>query len=187
MRKTMVAFAGAAALALGSAAGAAVTVTGSTGLNNPDPAAVGSIQTVGTTTTINFGQNPASSPSFTSSFSFSNDIVGLYTIVVGSSDPGITFTSGTLTGAGGSFNLAPASVGSFSLLTLGATTLASGMYTLTFAGTNPVPGGSYDGTLMINQVSGVPEPGTWGMMLLGFGAMGLVVRRRRHPALAQIA
>jgi len=33
----------------------------------------------------------------------------------------------------------------------------------------------------------VPEPATWGMMLLGFAGMGLAIRRRRRPALAQIA
>jgi len=33
----------------------------------------------------------------------------------------------------------------------------------------------------------VPEPATWGMMLLGFAGMGLTLRRRGRPALAQIA
>lgn len=35
----------------------------------------------------------------------------------------------------------------------------------------------------------VPEPGTWGMMLLGFAGMGMAIRRsrRRSGALAQIA
>lgn len=33
----------------------------------------------------------------------------------------------------------------------------------------------------------VPEPATWAMMLLGFGAVGYSMRRRRKPALAQIA
>ena len=37
----------------------------------------------------------------------------------------------------------------------------------------------------ISVVSGaVPEPGTWAMMLLGFGAMGLAIRRDRKPKLA---
>lgn len=35
----------------------------------------------------------------------------------------------------------------------------------------------------------IPEPGTWGMMLLGFGAMGLMIRRtrRRREPLPQLA
>ena len=33
----------------------------------------------------------------------------------------------------------------------------------------------------------VPEPATWGMMLLGFGAMGMVIRRSRKTTIAQIA
>ena len=33
----------------------------------------------------------------------------------------------------------------------------------------------------------VPEPATWAMMLLGFGAAGFAMRRRRAPVLAQAA
>jgi hypothetical protein len=33
----------------------------------------------------------------------------------------------------------------------------------------------------------VPEPGTWATMLLGFGAVGFAMRRRRTPQLAQVA
>ena len=33
----------------------------------------------------------------------------------------------------------------------------------------------------------VPEPSTWALMLLGFGAIGLVIRRSSKPTLAQIA
>jgi hypothetical protein len=36
-------------------------------------------------------------------------------------------------------------------------------------------------------VGGVPEPATWAMMLLGFGGIGVAMRRRRKEALAQIA
>lgn len=33
----------------------------------------------------------------------------------------------------------------------------------------------------------VPEPGTWALMLLGFGAVGVSMRRRRSTHLAQVA
>jgi len=36
-------------------------------------------------------------------------------------------------------------------------------------------------------VRGVPEPATWAMMLLGFGGIGMTMRRRRKEVLAQIA
>jgi hypothetical protein len=33
----------------------------------------------------------------------------------------------------------------------------------------------------------VPEPGTWALMLLGFGGIGFAMRRRQKPVLAQLA
>ncbi|GAC1418935.1 MAG: hypothetical protein NVSMB6_20840 [Burkholderiaceae bacterium] len=38
-----------------------------------------------------------------------------------------------------------------------------------------------------NKVGGVPEPSTWAMMLLGFGAIGMATRSRRRRAVPQIA
>ena len=56
-------------------------------------------------------------------------------------------------------------------------------------GTFNLSGGFLSGasTLTISRasvVSAVPEPGTWAMMLLGFGAIGFSVRRRRSTAAA---
>lgn len=45
--------------------------------------------------------------------------------------------------------------------------------------------GSYVGNF--NLQAAVPEPATWAMMLLGFGAMGISMRSRRKLVLAQIA
>ncbi|HYF29464.1 MAG TPA: PEPxxWA-CTERM sorting domain-containing protein, partial [Candidatus Paceibacterota bacterium] len=36
------------------------------------------------------------------------------------------------------------------------------------------------GNLEILGAGAVPEPATWAMMILGFGAVGSLVRRRRH-------
>jgi hypothetical protein len=45
---------------------------------------------------------------------------------------------------------------------------------------------SYSGTLSFGQVAAVPEPATWGLMLLGFGAVGFSMRRKR-AGLLQVA
>jgi hypothetical protein len=43
-------------------------------------------------------------------------------------------------------------------------------------------------SINISTVTPVPEPGTWAMMLIGFGAMGAAMRRRRKPrSLLQLA
>ena len=36
-------------------------------------------------------------------------------------------------------------------------------------------------------LAAVPETATWAMMLLGFGGIGMAMRRRRQPVLAQVA
>lgn len=66
--------------------------------------------------------------------------------------------------------------------------LPGGGLTLTNAtqidGTTIAAGSS--GTLSVTAA--VPEPGTWAMMLVGFGAMGVAMRRRRaQSALPQLA
>ena len=48
--------------------------------------------------------------------------------------------------------------------------------------------GYADGTVALAHVAPVPEPTTWAMMLLGFGAAGAALRRQRRPIkLAQVA
>lgn len=47
-------------------------------------------------------------------------------------------------------------------------------------------GVSYDNVQLdaVSLASGVPEPATWAMLISGFAAAGVMVRRRRTPALA---
>ena len=53
--------------------------------------------------------------------------------------------------------------------------------------TNPDDDNHDDLILRVTVTPAVPEPGTWAMMLLGFGAAGYAMRRRRAPVLAQAA
>jgi hypothetical protein len=45
----------------------------------------------------------------------------------------------------------------------------------------------YSNAVLYRSTGAVPEPATWAMMLLGFGAIGMVSRRRRKSVLAQLA
>ena len=187
MRRVLLGITGATALALSSMAGAAVTVTGSTGLNAPDPGNLtdfpNAIQTVGNTTTINFGQNPVVNPNFSASFTLNNTANGNYTIELGTSDFGnVIFDTASL----GSYMLTPTTADHHEFI-LGSTFLAAGNYLFTLTGHTPegVEGGSFAGTVTIRPA--VPEPGTWALMILGVGAMGMTLRRRRRPAFAQVA
>ena len=65
------------------------------------------------------------------------------------------------------------------LFNSGAATTA----TLSLVNANTEPAGNdfaLDDVFLGTQSSVVPEPATWAMMLLGFGAIGLTSRRRKH-------
>ena len=52
----------------------------------------------------------------------------------------------------------------------------------TFTGTYSLNGASGSGSFTVSAPAAVPEPATWGMMLLGFGVAGAALRRRRIAA-----
>ena len=80
------------------------------------------------------------------------------------------------------------STGTLDVFTLNPTLLTTGLHTLSVTGNIVTgPSASYSGTINFNTPA-VPEPATWAMMLLGFGGIGFMMRRRRPaPAFAQIA
>lgn len=55
------------------------------------------------------------------------------------------------------------------------------------AGTSAGADATFAGTLSFANVAAVPEPATWAMMLLGFGAVGLSMRRRSRVLRPQVA
>jgi hypothetical protein len=68
---------------------------------------------------------------------------------------------------------------------------APGVYSGSIFGTVPVAGriegmrllqGSATLTITETLTSGVPEPSAWGLMILGFGAVGAILRRRNYTA-----
>ena len=176
MRKLIYTLAGAAALASASMAGAASVVTGSgQTLTPPDSGLFGAKITGGPT-------------SFSDTFTFT--IAGsagslnsqVSTLLLNGSQ-NINFTS-ILLDSTYAFTKTSTDPNPETWALVNPVLVGLGSHTITVAGNLLGPNGSYSGTL---NVAAVPEPATWAMMLLGFGAMGLVIRRRRQPVLAQIA
>ena len=185
MRKFFYTAAAAATLAFTTtAANAAVTVVGGSVVNLGVPTPV-----VGPSgLTINFGQEPIGATQ-TGSFSFNTDgSAYLANILVGTSTTGETITSASLIGPGLAISpiFTPFTIGN--VTGLGASNinlLAGSTYTFSFNGS-----GNNDAAVGGNislALAPVPEPATWGMMLLGFAGIGMAIRRRRQPALAQLA
>jgi PEP-CTERM motif len=187
MPKFLSAFVGASALALGSVAGAAVTVDSST-------LVVDGPQTVADVTVIGFTDSDLASPSFSESLIYTNTLAGLYSITLTTSSPAVDFTSAILAGLGGPYNLVEIEddgINEFWRLA-NPITLSPSTYTLTINGNNS-GAGSLGGSITIrpsavpNPQGAIPEPTTWMMMLLGLAAVGFAMRRRQRPTLMQAA
>jgi hypothetical protein len=178
MRKLVLAAVAASALAAASTANAAITVTNTSGVSTPP-----TVVNTPTQSTVDFAQNPTPAGSFSGWFEFNNDLSGLYSVIVSTSTPFASITDASLSGLGGNPVIASAS-GSGNSLSLLVNFLGAGDYRFSFGGTAPANGGVANGNLTFQPV---PEPATWAMMLVGFAGIGLAMRRRNKPVLAQVA
>ena len=141
---------------------------------------------VGVPNKVQFDDTNASAGTQTAWFNFfvAPDALGTFTATVATFPVSTVTLLELLTGGTSS------TVGTTSLMTTPGTQLTYGNLTAntwyTFRYTaNMATAGSISGNATFYPA--VPEPATWGMMLLGFAGMGLAMRRRRRPALAQIA
>jgi hypothetical protein len=182
----MTALAGVAALSGATAANAAITI-GTTGTDPNSTFTITNVDNVGIPETVAFRQNTDAQGSYTSFFDFSNDLSGFYSFLIGTSTLNATVTFGKLLSNGGVTVLQQVN-GSGNSISFTTGTLDPGaIYRLSFNSNYPAGGGVTTGNGSFYAAAAVPEPATWGLMLLGFGGMGMVLRRRRRPTLAQIA
>jgi hypothetical protein len=71
-------------------------------------------------------------------------------------------------------------------LSLSLTNEAAGAFTTVFGA--PDLSGAAIGTASVNLISvPVPEPGTWGMLIVGFGIVGIALRSRQRQSALQTA
>lgn len=127
------------------------------------------------------GFGPFNRPSGSISFGFDTDLGKLYTLIFKYSVIGSG--SGTLTASvdGNTFNVSQNGVTGNAALNFTTATfnfLGTGNNTsLVFS--SPSSANNRDPLLDFVSLSAVPEPGTWMLMLLGFGAIGFSMRSRK--------
>lgn len=158
----------AAAVAFAAVPASAVEVILTAG---PNGTYSGSFDTVGTA----LSPIPAGSFSHTWTFTLPQDGLTNGTISSVALVPvnDVNLTSVTLNGT--PFTINSTGVVEFQSL-VGLATMA-GVQTLVVNGTSG-SNGNYAGTISFSPTAAVPEPATWAMMVLGFGAVGFAMRRR---------
>jgi opacity protein-like surface antigen len=180
MRKAVLSLVAATALAGASAANAAITI-GTTGTTSGTM----SVTNVDSPTPnrLTFDTIGASAGTVTSFFDFSESFDSTAVFAIVTTDGMLTLEQ-LLPGGGGS--AITQVMGTGNALTLNTGLLTPGVtYRFTYTG-NLTTAGNISGNATFTAAA-VPEPATWGLMLIGFGGIGLAMRRRRRPVLAQVA
>ena len=160
------------------------TVTGTVGIGGP--------QVTFTSTQGNLSTNPGAATVFTADGSLLTNLT--FTILSGFSAAEFNLENGdpssflvTLTDSGGdTFSQTLSKLNGsniFNILAPAGTTYTSATFTSTGGGFADLK------QLRVTLATAVPEPATWAMILLGFGGIGMAMRRRRsgRGALMQVA
>lgn len=137
------------------------------------------------TTIIPFSSTPGTSGAFSDTFSFSSPTNALVSISISSSITG-PLTNVNFVNKGVKINGTPltaVTTGANELLQILNLPVAHGLQTLIVNGSAQKLG-SYSGTITL---ASVPEPATWAMMILGMGAVGFAMRRRRSVKVSYAA
>lgn len=177
-----------AVTALPSAAHAAATIVGgsTTVTANIDPAANDGF-------TIGFSDSNLTNP-FNETLTFTTDVAGMLSINLtstttsGADDTDFSNVFLTGTGIGAPVSVAQLLGDPNETRALNNFMVGAGTFTLNISGNPGTSSGSFGGSVAFQRVAAVPEPGTWAMMLVGFGAIGATMRRRhRESTLPQMA
>lgn len=175
MKTTCLVAAGIASLAVAAPAQAAITIVSTT-----FDAITGPAYTP-TTSTFGYSDTGLANPTFTETVTFNNTLGGIYDLALSTSNSAIDFTRAFLVTEGGSeFDLVKLYDENGALEFWGVSNLdfQPGTFTLNITGANR-GAGTLDGSVtVVNQNAPVPEPATWALFILGFGAIGGALRRR---------
>jgi hypothetical protein len=134
-------------------------------------------------TSISYDDNAVLSGNFTELLTFNLTEAATVIFTLGTSFEGIDFTNVFVSAVGSNTPLF--TLGGFAgnpnpEQPSGTTQLAAGTFTLNIVGTNSATtAGTLSGTVTQQVTAAVPEPATWAMFLMGFGAVGYSMRSRK--------
>lgn len=190
MKKLPLLIAGASLLAFAPAANAAVTIGGGTTVTTTvDQAADGSFK-------IGFSDGNLLNP-FDEILEFMTTLGGFLSVTAtttanfagGPNDTDFTNVSLTNTASGGATTDIPATAFSTDqneFRQVNNVPISAGTYRIRLQGTPGTSNGAFGGDVAFTAASAVPEPGTWLMMLVGFGLLGGALRRKKQTTGARI-
>ena len=188
MRKVVLSVIAATALSAAGAANASVTIKAGGTYSDPGSTiVVGTPDNTKIPNKVAFDTFTDTAGTYVSSFDFTEDMNSTAIFTLTSAEGVITLAQlidGVMTPT---TTVIGSSLGTGKFLELDTGLLMAGnTYRFSYSSTLPTGGGDISGNVGF-YAAAVPEPATWAMMLLGFGGIGMAMRRRRKPVLAQVA